>query len=263
MNRLLPALVFVVVTAIGWGMSFSIYRASEVERRASFEMIAGDAVDQLTSRFYQHMSLLEATKAFFVATDGRVDRQAFKTYVEGLDTEGRYDGIQGIGFARMVYTGNETRAEDMIEQSYGGGIEIWPETDQEYRAAIVMLEPDNERNRAAIGFDMYSEPVRREAMADAFATDTPRASGPVELAQEITASKQAGFLLYLPFKMDQGPHDADGNLPFQASYMRRSAPEIYTPPFSEIRPGCPWRSKLSTRRDRTRRCSNPQALIRR
>lgn len=212
-SRILPALVFLVVAIIGLGMSFSIYRASEVERRAKFEMVAGDAADRIVNRFYQHMSLLEATKAFFEATDGNIDRAAFRTYVGGLDTEGRYDGIQGIGFARMVYTGNEGRAEDMISRAYGENHPIWPETDQDYRAAIVMIEPDNERNRAAIGYDMYSEPVRRDAMAKAFASDTPRASGPVELVQEITDNKQAGFLLYLPFKMDRGENNADGNLP--------------------------------------------------
>ena len=212
-SRILPALVFLVVAIIGIGMSFSIYRASEVERRAKFEVVAGDATDRIVNRFYQHMSLLEATKAFFEATDGNIDRSAFRTYVGGLDTEGRYDGIQGIGFARMVYAGNEGRAEEMIGRAYGENHPIWPETDQDYRAAVVLLEPDNERNRAAIGYDMYSDPVRRDAMAKAFASDTPRASGPVELVQEITENKQAGFLLYLPFKMDRGENNADGNLP--------------------------------------------------
>ncbi|MET3600222.1 CHASE domain-containing protein [Martelella mangrovi] len=213
LTRFLPALVFLVVTIIGLGMSFSIYRASEVERRAKFEIVAGDAVDRIVSRFHQHMSLLEATKAFFEATDGMVDRDAFRTYVDGLDTEGRYDGIQGIGFARMIYTGNEANAENMIARFYGENIEIWPETDQDFRAAIVLLEPEDERNRAAIGYDMYSDPARREAMAVAFANDTPRASGPVQLVQEITSQKQTGFLLYLPFKIDGGPNDAEGNLP--------------------------------------------------
>ncbi|WP_180899923.1 CHASE domain-containing protein [Martelella soudanensis] len=212
-SRVLPALVFLVVAIIGLGMSFSIYRASEVERRAKFESVAGDAADRIVNRFYQHMSLLEATKAFFEATDGNIDRPAFRTYVGGLDTEDRYDGIQGIGFARMIYTGNEGSAEDMIGRANGEHRRIWPETDQDFRAAIVMLEPDNERNRAAIGYDMYSDPVRRDAMAKAFATDTPRASGPVELVQEITENKQPGFLLYLPLKMDRGENDAEGNLP--------------------------------------------------
>ncbi|WP_174802121.1 CHASE domain-containing protein [Martelella limonii] len=213
LSRVLPVLVFLVVTVIGLGMSFSIYRASEVERRAKFELVAGDAADRIVNRFYQHMSLLEATKAFFEATDGNIDRPAFQTYVNGLDTEGRYDGIQGIGFARMIYAGNEARAEDMIGRTYGETRKIWPETDQDFRAPVVMLEPENDRNRAAIGFDMYSDPIRRETMAKAFATNTPRASGPVELVQEITDDKQVGFLLYLPFAAEGGPNDTEGNLP--------------------------------------------------
>ena len=55
-NRVLPALVFLVVTFIGLGMSLSIYRASEMERRAKFEVVAGDAADRIVNRFYQHMS---------------------------------------------------------------------------------------------------------------------------------------------------------------------------------------------------------------
>ena len=261
-SRVLPALVFLVVAAIGLGMSFSIYRASEVERRAKFESVAGDAADRIVNRFYQHMSLLEATKAFFEATGGDIERSAFTTYVNGLDTEDRYDGIQGIGFAPMIYTGNEARAEEMISRSYGETRPIWPETDQDFRAAIVMLEPDNERNRAAIGFDMYSDPVRREAMADAFANNTPRASGPVELVQEISAVKQAGFLLYLPFKMDRGPNDAEGNLPLSGFiYAPFRAGDLYRAVMTAT-PALPWQSMPMTRPTRTPLCSDPQALIR-
>lgn len=214
MNRFLPILVFLVVAAIGFGMSFSMYRTSNIERESALDMAADDIADRLASRFNQHMSLLEATKAFFTATNGDVSRAAFKTYVAGLDTEDRYDGIQGIGFARMIYTGNEATAEKMIAENYDAGMDVWPEeTDQDFRAPIVLLEPDDMRNRNAVGYDMYTEPVRREAMADAFASDTPRASGPVELVQEITSEKQTGFLLYLPFKVDNGPVNAEGNLP--------------------------------------------------
>ncbi|WP_052699765.1 CHASE domain-containing protein [Martelella endophytica] len=213
-NRFLPVLVFVVVTAIGLGMSFSIYRTSDLTRQAKFEIVASDAADRLTNRLYQHMSLLEATKSFFEATGGQVTRAAFKTYVAGLDTEDRYDGIQGIGFARVVRAGNEATAEAMIADNYGTDVRIWPaETDQKYRAAIVMLEPDDERNHAAIGYDMYSEQSRREAMAKAFATDTVQATGPVRLVQEITPGKQTGFLIYMPFRVDNPAPDADG-LPF-------------------------------------------------
>ena len=45
---------------------------------------------------------------------------------------------------------------------------------------------------------MYSEAIRREAMERARTTGRPALSGKVELVQEITTDKQAGFLLYLP-----------------------------------------------------------------
>src|SRR5690606_10339046 len=63
---------------------------------------------------------------------------------------------------------------------------------------IAFLEPLDRRNRAALGYDMYSEPVRREAMARARDTGAPAASGQVILVQEIEPEKQAGFLLYVP-----------------------------------------------------------------
>ncbi|WP_176086374.1 CHASE domain-containing protein [Martelella sp. HB161492] len=210
MNRFLPALVFLVVAAIGLGMSLSLYRASEVKRVAKFEAYADEAAARIVGRYKQHLSLLEGTKALFEATSGAINRTAFKTYVDGLDTEGRYDGIQGIGFARLIHAGNEGVVETEIKRNYGKDRKVWPETtDQDYRTPIVLLEPNDIRNDVALGYDMYSDPIRRAAMSAAFATDTPMASGPVQLVQEITTDKQTGFLIYVPFKVDND----DSSLP--------------------------------------------------
>ncbi|TPW31033.1 histidine kinase [Martelella alba] len=210
MNRFLPALVFLVVAAIGLGMSLSLYRASEVKRVAKFEAYADEAAARIVGRYKQHLSLLEGTKALFEANAGAINHTAFKTYVGGLDTEGRYDGIQGIGFARLIHTGNEAVIETEIKRNYGKERKVWPEaTDQDYRTPIVLLEPNDVRNDVALGYDMYSDPVRRAAMSKAFATDTPMASGPVQLVQEITSIKQTGFLIYVPFKVE----DDDNSLP--------------------------------------------------
>ena len=55
-----------------------------------------------------------------------------------------------------------------------------------------------ERNRRAFGFDMYSEPIRRKAMARARDSAKPALSGMVKLVQETNVEVQNGFLLYLP-----------------------------------------------------------------
>src|SRR5205814_5842056 len=64
--------------------------------------------------------------------------------------------------------------------------------------SITFLEPLDKRNAAALGYDMYTEPVRREAMDAAWTNGALAASGKVRLVQEIGGPEQAGFLVYLP-----------------------------------------------------------------
>ncbi|MFN0263640.1 CHASE domain-containing protein [Tepidamorphus sp. 3E244] len=197
MNRFLPAIVFVVTTGIGLAMSAMVYQSVADSSQSRFSRIAVETAGSVKLRVEQHISLLRATNSFFEASSDAIDRYEFRTFVEGLDTERTYDGIQGIGFAKLISTGTELVAEQQMRRDYDLTREIWPVTDQPVRTAIALLEPANARNRTAIGYDMFADEVRREAMIRAFKSGEPAASGPVELVQEITTNKQVGFLVYL------------------------------------------------------------------
>ena len=76
---------------------------------------------------------------------------------------------------------------------------FWPERPTETVEAIVYLEPQDERNVRAMGYDMSSEPSRRTAMEHARDTAAAAATGRVRLVQELdNDSPQAGFLVYVP-----------------------------------------------------------------
>lgn len=60
------------------------------------------------------------------------------------------------------------------------------------------MEPFDERNKRAFGYDMFSENVRRKAMTRARDTGLPALSGKVILKQETDSDVQNGFLLYVP-----------------------------------------------------------------
>ena len=75
---------------------------------------------------------------------------------------------------------------------------IYPATPRAEFHSIVFLEPLNERNRKAIGFDMSSEPVRSAAMSRARDSGEAALSGRVVLVQEGKTDVQPGFLLYYP-----------------------------------------------------------------
>src|SRR5690606_1376550 len=72
------------------------------------------------------------------------------------------------------------------------------ETTRPEHDAYVYLEPLHRRNRAALGFDMASQPTRREDMERARDSGSAALSGRVTLVQEIDTVKQAGFLIYVP-----------------------------------------------------------------
>ena len=64
--------------------------------------------------------------------------------------------------------------------------------------SLVYVEPFGGRNLRAFGFDMYTNPVRREAMDRAIDLGLPSVSGMVKLAQETNEDVQHGFIYCLP-----------------------------------------------------------------
>lgn len=222
--RFLPPVVFAIVALIGACVTLVVYNAEKTADRVRFDGFVDTAVDRVVNRVQQHIALLISTHAFFSATAGEMSRPAFARFVAGLDLEGEFKGIRGIGFARLIETGNEQSVEQELLRNYAVEREVWPVTTIERRAPITLLEPFDARNRAALGYDMFSEVRRRLAMTDAMASREPRASAPVQLAQEITPIKQAGFLVYIPLSATRDG-DVEGFVysPFRAGDLHAAA----------------------------------------
>jgi signal transduction histidine kinase len=145
--------------------------------RARFENAVQSASDRITGRLDVYISTLRGAAALFAAEDS-VAAEEFRRYVAHLEVQDWYPGIQGVGWTRRLEHGLQGDVDE--------------------RHAIDFLEPLDERNRAAIGYDMYSEPIRRQAMRRARDLAEPALSGRVTLVQEIFGPQQPGFLLYVP-----------------------------------------------------------------
>lgn len=154
---------------VGW--------STRARDQARFANAVQATEDRILGRLDVYLTTLRGGAALFAGLD-TVESQQFSDYVARLDLQSRFPGIQGIGWSERVASGLPGVPDE--------------------RHAIRYLEPLDARNRAAIGFDMYSEPTRRAAMAQARDTGAPAISGRVTLVQEIFGPQQAGFLLYLP-----------------------------------------------------------------
>jgi signal transduction histidine kinase len=200
-----PAFVLVaslLLTAVATAASWNSLR---VRDRGRFENAAQSATDRIQARLEIYVALLRATAGLFAAED--VSRVDFDEFVAGLDLAERYGGSQGIGFSRRLHADSVAELERRMRMEGVADFRVWPAVPDEERHAIVYLGPLDERNAAAIGYDMSSEPTRRAAMERARDSGRPALSGRVELVQEIHQAKQAGFLIYVPVYRD-GAHPA-------------------------------------------------------
>lgn len=177
---------------------FNLAAIDEDEDRARFSGTVRDIASSIENRIEMYEALLRATSGLFAASD-QVTRNEFRLFVSNLRVEQNYPGIQGIGFSARVDADTKDALIERMRKEVKSDFRIWPEDPRDEYHTIAYLEPLDERNLAAIGYDMFSEPVRRAAMAEARDSGKAAATRAVVLVQEIDpANKQPGFLIYLP-----------------------------------------------------------------
>jgi diguanylate cyclase (GGDEF)-like protein/PAS domain S-box-containing protein len=190
------------VLVLGLGLTAAVAEQTRRLGQQNHEQIErallDDVADAIEMKLKEVIDTVNGVAGLFNAS-ATVDRGEFSTYYETLRREeNSLAGIQGIGFSRFLTAAEwpsltaATRAEGFPDFT------IRPAGPRPYASAIVFLEPFDLRNQRAFGFDMYSEPIRRQAMDRAAQTGLASLSGRVRLVQERNTDVQAGVLIYLP-----------------------------------------------------------------
>lgn len=177
-------------------------RASE-----SFLYRAEKERDYIQRRMSAHEQILRGAAAFFEASDD-VTRDEWRRYVARLQLGGNLHGTQGLGLA-LVFAPEAKAAHEASLRADGiSPHEIRPPGQRDQYSSVTYLEPQNERNRRAIGYDMLTDKTRREAMERARDSGLPAMTGKVILRLEPEGpDRQPGFLIYLPVYRTDLPRD--------------------------------------------------------
>jgi PAS domain S-box-containing protein len=162
-----------------------------------FEYRTSLATYNLKSRMQGYFQILLGVKGMIISSDS-ITREEWKKYYNSLMVEQNYPGIQGIGLATYLVRGSEYLLERRLKNEGFPEFHIFPPGKRSIYTPIVYIEPFEERNLRAFGFDMFSDSVRRRAMEQARDTGLPTITGKVTLVQETETEVQPGFLLYVP-----------------------------------------------------------------
>jgi CHASE1-domain containing sensor protein len=193
----LPLVVFLTSLALSLAAALVVAVTGHTRDEARFDNAVAITRARILSRMNTYATILQAGSALLSSRDSVTDEE-FRAFVAGFDIEQRYPGIQGIGFTAYL----RPEAVDSLERARRAvghaDFRVWPDTARPVWTSIVYLEPLDERNQAAIGFDMFSDSTRRRAMSAARDSGHAVLSGRVRLVQEIAGPEQAGFLIYDP-----------------------------------------------------------------
>lgn len=204
----IPAWILVIGIIATTAAAYYSHRSAHANDQIRFDNAVQHIRSSIAGRVDTYIALLRAGAGLFAA-EPTVDREQFGQFVARLDLRERYPGIQGIGFAIRIPA---AQLDAFVAALRAGGrdFRVWPETARQLYFPILYLEPQDRRNRVAIGYDMFTEPVRRSAMLAAARTGMAAASGKVTLVQEIDPQKQPGFLIYAPVYDARPEMAADG-----------------------------------------------------
>ena len=192
-----PFLVLAVSIFLTLGITYNFYRSSLNKDTARFNNQVNRVQSAIENKINLHIALLKGGRGF-VESAAELNRESFAAYIQSLDLERNYKSVQAIGYSQVVLP--EER-EALTKKMQAEGVEdfkIYPDGERDFYHAVIYIEPLNEQNRKIIGFDMFTEANRREALIRAVDSGTPSASAKVNLLQSADPVQQTGFLICLP-----------------------------------------------------------------
>src|SRR5438874_2705088 len=168
---------------------------------AEFERRTDKVFQELEDNFDNYIDALHSIESFF-GSSVTVGRQEFKSFVSRWFL--RHRGIQALSWNPRVLDSERTAYEQAARRNGFTNFQI---TEQNRQGKLVRAAPRAEYapvyylepyvgNKSALGFDVASAPIRREALNQARNTGKPRATDPTTLVQD--AELKPGFLVFLP-----------------------------------------------------------------
>jgi CHASE1-domain containing sensor protein len=182
-----------LLVVFAWRAATENARASA---REAFLASCEEITELLEQRLVNHELTIRGGAALF-ASVGHLGPIQWESYVDGLELPTRFPAMAGLGYAAYTNRHGLERLQVDTRAAGRGLLTVFPRGVREFYGPILYIEPKTAENLSVVGFDMYSDPVRRAAMDAAWRDAAPRLSGRVKLLQDAEPTA-AGLLMFAP-----------------------------------------------------------------
>lgn len=193
----LPLQVAIAGLLITATMAIYIYASGREKEQLQFQNEVEHVQRAVTETMDVYLALLRATRGY-IYTHEDITYESFSDFVAELQLRQVYPGVQGIGYIEVVDPLRKQQLEQTLHSQGWSDFSIHPLQNERAYYPILYLEPPDQLNQTALGFDMYSQEVRRAAMELARDSGEAVLSGKTTLLQQPDSAMQTGFLFVLP-----------------------------------------------------------------
>jgi len=199
--------VLVIGVVLSAAAAYLVARQLEREARLRFESAVSDAQAAIESRIRAYANVVDGIRGLFIATE-TVSRDQFRRYIESLDLDRRYPGIQVIHYSRRITAAQRpafvatVRRDTSVEPRGYPNFSIRPPGERAEYVVAQYVEPmaGNER---AMGLDLGGDAVRLAALERTRDSGQLTSSGTIALAMD--PKRHPGFALRMALYRNDAP----------------------------------------------------------
>jgi len=191
----MAVLVLVTGMVLSWWVALWVGEQNQREAQQRFDAHAQRVELELERRLALPVYGLHGARGVYAASS-EVNRDEFRAYVASRDLPSEFPGIRGFGFVQRVVRQDLAAFEAEVQREAGMPFKVRSTGQAADLYVIKYIEP-LASNLPAWGFDLGSEPVRREAIERAMHSGQNALTGSIVLVQD-EHNHRPGFLLLVP-----------------------------------------------------------------
>jgi signal transduction histidine kinase len=195
-------LLSLVLTGLAW---YYVRVTVEEQNNVRFDETVQATKAAVDRRTDAYLDALFGARGVFLASNA-VEREEWQSYVKGIETKTRLEGLQALGFARYV---SPEEREDFEQGARKQGRppmrpDLDPGGERSAYFPLTLVAPLDRANLTMINRDYYTDPAHKMAMDKARDSNSPRATRMVYVLTGPPANSSAdlafgpGFAVYLP-----------------------------------------------------------------
>jgi diguanylate cyclase (GGDEF)-like protein/PAS domain S-box-containing protein len=193
----LSATVLLLLLTLTWGGWLIAKNNASHYLNSTFDFRVRDLIVRINQRMNTYEQVLRGVQGLMRASD-QVTREEFADYIDSLQLDANFPGIQGVGIAEIVHDADKDQHIAHMRSLGFPEYDIHPAGKRDVYVVITQMEPFKDKNQVVLGYDPYPKPMIKESMDKARDQDIATISGKMQLLQDKDEPESPAFIMYFP-----------------------------------------------------------------